>query len=216
MTDMRNFKTGFPSRRNFLKNYQKGSLSYKYKDKSCLKSPIDLAIYLRLIYDLKPRTLIEIGSKAGGSALLFRDITALYNLDCHIWSLDIDPVTEFKIQDVTFLQGDVHNLHESLTDELWSSFKKPVLVIEDSAHTYEACLSCLEFFKNKLKKDDFLVMEDGVLSELGLKRKYNGGPNRAIAEFFSNHEDAFEVATEYCDMFGLNVTYNPNGYLRKV
>ena len=58
-------------------------------------------------------------------------------------------------------------------------------------------------------------MEDGILSELGLDEQYNGGPNRAIIEFFAQNPDCFDIETAYCDMFGINATYNPNGYLRK-
>ena len=67
-----------------------------------------------------------------------------------------------------------------------------------------------------LKEDALhLAMEDGVLDELGLKERYGGGPNQAIAEFFESHPGLFEIGTEYCDMFGPNATYNPNGYLKR-
>ncbi len=56
-------------------------------------------------------------------------------------------------------------------------------------------------------------MEYGVLDELGLSERYDGGPNRAIAEFMSERPRVFEVVTELCDMFGTNAT---NGYHRKV
>jgi len=211
---MRSFKSGFGKR--FLKKYQEGTLSYKYKDKLCIKSPIDIAIYLRLIYDLKPRTIIEIGSKEGGSALLFKDIITLYDLECHIWSIDINPLTELIIPGVTFIEGDINNMEKSLTERHWASFKEPVLIVEDSEHTYDACLSCLNYFGKRMGKGDMIIIEDGILNELGLKSRYNGGPNRAIKKYLKTNRDVFEIVTEYCDMFGSNVTYNPNGYLRKL
>ncbi|MFP4076345.1 MAG: hypothetical protein ACLFTD_07650 [Halochromatium sp.] len=61
------FKTAFPP--PFLTGYQAGTLRYTYRGLAGLKNPIDLALYAKAIWDLKPRTLIELGSKDGGSAL---------------------------------------------------------------------------------------------------------------------------------------------------
>jgi cephalosporin hydroxylase len=69
-TPVRDFSTFFKPGQ--LEAYHRGTMNYQYRGIPCLKSPIDLAIYLRLIWDAKPRTIFEIGSKAGGSALFFR------------------------------------------------------------------------------------------------------------------------------------------------
>jgi cephalosporin hydroxylase len=63
---------------------------------------------------------------------------------------------------------------------------------------------------------DVLVIEDGVLDELGVSEQHQGGPNRALSEFLSASPSAFRVMYEYCDMFGRNATYNPNAYLAKM
>jgi cephalosporin hydroxylase len=46
---MRNFNTAFPP--EFLRAFQAGTLGYTYKGIPCLKNPIDLAIYTKLIWD---------------------------------------------------------------------------------------------------------------------------------------------------------------------
>jgi cephalosporin hydroxylase len=43
------------------------SSRYTYRGVPMLKNPFDLALYLLLLWRLKPRTVIEIGSKSGGS-----------------------------------------------------------------------------------------------------------------------------------------------------
>lgn len=43
----KSFKTGFTPAQ--LAHYQKGVMNYTYKNIGCLKSPIDLAIYIHLI-----------------------------------------------------------------------------------------------------------------------------------------------------------------------
>ncbi|REJ82774.1 MAG: cephalosporin hydroxylase [Acidobacteria bacterium] len=210
---MRSFRTPFG--RRFLSGYQKGSLAYRYKELPCLKSPIDLAIYLRLLGTERPKTIFEVGSKAGGSALLFRDLARLFQLDARIVSIDLSPPSIEDEDGIRFVRGDVLHLDEVFEREHLFPLERPWLVVEDSAHTRDGCLAALAFFADHLRAGELIVIEDGVLSDLGLARRYGGGPNRAIAEFFEARPGVFEIATEYTDMFGRNATYNPNGYLRR-
>jgi cephalosporin hydroxylase len=200
----------------FLKHYQAGTLRYSYRGRRCIKSPIDLAIYLKLIWDLKPRTIIEVGSKEGGSALFWADIARIYGLGCHVYSLDLEPPDLDDKAAITFARGDVHELGATFDElDLWRA-PRPWLVTEDSAHTFRGCLAALRFLATALQRDDVLVMEDGNVAELGLADRYDGGPSRAIATFMDEQPGAFAIMTEYCDMFGPNATYNPNGYLRRI
>lgn len=211
---MRSFNTAFDA--EFLKNYQAGSLRYLYRGVPCKKSPIDLAIYLRLLWREKPASIIEIGTKAGGSAMFFADISKLFALDANVCSVDIEPVELPPTTEVRFLQGDVHNLDEVFWKNGLADLPRPWLVVEDSAHTFKACTAALSFFSRKLEPGELLVIEDGVLEDLGLAHRYQGGPNLAISEFMRQEPETFDVAYEYTDMFGVNATYNPNGYLRKL
>lgn len=210
---MRSFKSPFPP--EVLASIQKGVMRYSYKDIRCLKSPIDLAIYLKLLWDLKPRTIIEIGSQAGGSAVFFSDIAQVFGLDAHIYSIDLEPP---PIEDtrISFLRGDVNQLKATFSEHGLNKCPRPWYVNEDSAHTYQGCLAALHVLADEMLPGDVLAMEDGNLVELGLSDRYDGGPNRAIAEFFETRPDVFEIMTHICDMFGQNATYNPNGYLRKL
>ena len=203
-------------RGEFLQHYQNGTLRYLYRGIRCLKNPIDLAIYLKLIWDLKPKTIIEIGSKDGGSALLWSDITRIYRLDCQVYSLDIEPPSLPIAAAVTFAQGDVHNLGPVFDELGLAHAPHPWLVTEDSAHSFSGCLAALRFLAGAMRPGDVLVMEDGNLAEIGLEERYDGGPSRAIATFMDEQPETYAIMPEYCDMFGPNATYNPNGYLRRL
>ena len=48
------------------------------------------------------------------------------------------------------------------------------------------------------------------------QKKYDGGPTRAIQEFLNNNQDRFIIDESYCDYYGHNVTWNSNGYLKKI
>ena len=60
---------------------QAGTIDYTYRGVACLKHPMELALYTLLVWNTKPRSIIEIGSKAGGSALWFSDLQRIYEID---------------------------------------------------------------------------------------------------------------------------------------
>ena len=98
--------------------------------------------------------------------------------------------------------------------EITKNFNK-ILVIEDGSHIYEDVKSALNKFKSVVTAQSYFVVEDGILDKLGWKKKYNGGPNKAILEFI-NEDNSFVIDRKWCDMFGINATFNTNGYLKKI
>lgn len=212
--ERRSYETAFPA--PFLKGYQAGTLGYSYRGVPCLKSPIDLALYAKALWELKPATLIEIGSKAGGSALWFADLLHSYGLQTPVYSIDLQPPQGIDDARITFLQGDVNELAACFSKHGLLQAPRPWLVTEDSAHTYQACSAALAQLAEWMQTGDLLVMEDGVLDHLGLSERYDGGPNRALQAFFSQHPDVFRVDRALCDLFGRNATYAPNAWLWKI
>ena len=206
-------KTIVPPR--LLTQIQKGTLGYEYRGVPCAKNPFDLAIYLKLLWDLKPGTIIEIGSLSGGSGLFFSDQSRLLGLDTTVWSFDINPVTGMDTPTLRFLEADIHSLSDSALPKILQSAPRPWLVIEDGPHTYSGCKAALAFFHQFLEAGDYIVVEDGNLRELGYL-SLEDGPNRAIKEFMASHAADYEVDRNYCDLFGQNVTWNTDGYLRRV
>ena len=89
------------------------------------------------------------------------------------------------------------------------------MIIEDASHTYEDTIGALNKFHELVSLDSYFIIEDGIINELGLEKKYQGGPLRAIREFLPNHPD-YIVDRKWCDMFGKNATFNVNGYLKKI
>lgn len=211
---MRSFKTAFDP--GFLAGYQRGVMTYTYRRRRCMKSPIDMAIYLWMISEIIPGTVIEIGTKEGGSAMLLRDYAQLFNPKAQVVTIDLTPPANYEERDIRALRGDVHDLDTVFSAENLFSLPRPWLVIEDSAHTKAACLAALAFFGQHLRRDEFLIMEDGILVEQNLRGNYAGGPNAAITEFMAAHPGIFRVEEICCDMFGVNATYSPNGYLRRL
>jgi len=199
-----------------LDQIQTGTMRTVYRNIPFYKSPFDIALYLQLLSRLAPRTIFEIGTKHGGSALWFADmLSAQATPHAKVVSVDIIPLTKFTDSRITFLKGDAKNLDAVLTTEFLEGCAKPWLVIEDSSHFYMDVSASLAFFHPLLQAGDYLVIEDGVLAQFGDEhyRQYNNGPNRAVTEFLMQHKDDYVIDKDLCDFYGHNVTYNPNGWL---
>jgi cephalosporin hydroxylase len=213
---MRDYSSALP--KDALRTIQRGSLRYTYRDIPFLKNPFDIALYTHLLFQLKPRTVIEIGTHRGGSALWFADLLMNYGVAAHVYSVDVQSSPAISDPRITFMAGDARALSATLTDDFMRSVPRPLLVVEDSAHYYETSLAVLRFFDDYLEPNDYIVIEDGIVRDLPdeLYRKYLDGPSRAIAAFLSTNGTRYAIDEHYCDFFGYNFTYNPNGYLRRI
>lgn len=202
-----------------LDGVQQGTMRTVYRGVPCFKSPFDLALYLQLLSQLAPRTVIEIGTKHGGSALWFADMLSAQGLaDARVVSVDIAPAAQFSDPRIRFFAGNAQALGEVLSPSLLASCPKPWLVVEDSSHMYADSLAVLDFFHEKLVSGDYVVVEDGIVAQLSGKHyeQYQQGPNRAVADFLRARPGAYEIDASLCDRYGYNATYNPNGWLRRL
>lgn len=201
-----------------LDRIQLGTLRSVYRNVPFYKSPFDIGLYLQLLSRLAPRTVVEIGASHGGSALWFADMLAAQGIeDPRVVSVDIEAQATFTDPRIRFMQGDARRLEAVLTPELLGDLPRPWLVIEDSSHYFQETIATLDFFHPFLQSGDYIVVEDGVVSQLTGPhyRQYQHGPNRGVFQFLQRHGDSYDIATELCDHYGYNATYNPNGWLRR-
>lgn len=179
------------------------NISRVYKGLLCGKSPIDLWLYSACLWELKPRTVIELGSLQGGSALWLVDQTDAMGLDCEVHSFDILSKAvspRAKHRRLHFYQADVRSL-ESLDVGLLKKLPHPWLVIDD-AHVN--VLNVLSFMREFMEVSDYFVKEDTD----GL------GTTAENAEYLSLAESlGFCVDRVYADGFGFNVTTARNTWL---
>lgn len=198
-----------------MKSIQNAGHNFSYRGVPMIKNPFDYALYPLLLWKHKPGTIIEIGSKSGGSALWFGDTCDNFRLDCHVYSIDIVRVDSVSHPRVTFLEGNGRDLGSVLTPEFLKSVKRPLLVIEDADHTYETSGAVLKFFHEHLAPSDYIVIEDGIISDLENDAACNSGPHRAIKEHVALHPGEYEIDQDLADFFGYNFTWCSNGFLRK-
>jgi cephalosporin hydroxylase len=204
--------------RRVAEGIQNGTLRYAYKGVPMLKDPFDLALYQMLFWRLKPRCLIEIGSKAGGSAFWFADVLAALGVAAQVHSVDLEP-PNLEIPGVVFHCGDARRLGDTFPDAVMRDLPRPLLVVEDADHHAETTLCVLEFFDAWLAPGEYIVVEDGIVDDLYEGERlaqFAGGPRQAVRTFLAARGFDYELDAELCDFYGGNVTWNVNGYLRRV
>jgi cephalosporin hydroxylase len=199
-----------------LTMFQAGLHNYTYRGVPMLKSPLDVALYPLLLWRLKPRTVIEIGSKNGGSGLWLADQLETFGIEGHVYSVDVVRVQDVSHPRLSFMEGDGRALEGCFDPGFLAELPRPWLVIEDADHECETSLAVLRFFHPLLKAGEYIVIEDGIISDLAQDASYNSGPHRAIKAFLAEHPRAYEPDAAYCDLFGYNATWCTNGFLRKV
>ncbi|MCG6984522.1 MAG: glycosyltransferase [Thiocapsa sp.] len=189
-----------------------------YRRVPFFKSPFCQAIYGKLISDLRPGSVIEIGSHSGGSALFFADRMAAEGLVPNLLCIDIldrmAPLAK-RSPEIRFIQLSAEHLGRiyDIVDQL----PKPWLVVEDADHTFQLCVTVFESFRTLLTPGDMYVVEDGIVAYLGeAYRRYDSGPLRAIEYILANYGDRFAIDRDSCDLYGLNATWSPNGFLRVI
>ncbi|SNR36625.1 CmcI family methyltransferase [Lutibacter flavus] len=195
-----------------IKSIDAGHHQVTYKGIKAIRCPFDYVIYQMIISEVKPDLVIEIGTRFGGGALYIADLMdSLGNGEVHAIDIvdNINPLVKQHKRINFFLDGWL-NYDINLTKK----FKK-ILVIEDASHMYKDTMGALNKFYDIVSKDSYFIVEDGIINELGLEKKYNGGPLKAIREFLPVHPE-YIVDRKWCDMFGKNATFNVNGYLKKI
>lgn len=81
-----------------------------------MKDPLTLVANQTLLWELKPRTVIEFGAYKGGSALWTADVLKMFECKSRVVSIDIDlsmldPVAR-ESPDVEFLEGDLFQMEK--------------------------------------------------------------------------------------------------------
>lgn len=192
----------------------RGALSQTYKGRALTVSPFDLANYLQLLGNLRPRCVIEVGAYEGGRTLWLADAMAALGLPPKVIAVDLVPPQGVEAEGVTVLAGDALDLGAVLSDDVMAALPRPLLVIEDSAHTRDVSAAVLDFFDPHLRPGDYIVVEDAVVQTL-LEAQGPVGVAQAITGFMERRGGDYELDTSICDRFGYNVTSNPNGWLRR-
>jgi cephalosporin hydroxylase len=177
-----------------------------YKGIPCCKNPLDLWMYQNIIHEVKPDTIIEIGTLKGGSALWLADQCELAGKG-KVISVDQNPAPDFTHPRITWVtNGSDHSF-----EEVKSKTRGVVLVIEDSSHELEQCLNVLRLYGSLVTVGSYLIVEDTICHH-GLPVGPWPGPWEAIDVFLK--ETSVFVPDRSREPYV--ITWNPRGYLRRL
>jgi cephalosporin hydroxylase len=196
-----------------LKTIEIGHHNFEYNGLKSLKCPFDYLNYQMIIDEVKPDLIIEIGTHFGGNSLYLADLLQLRNRGV-LHTIDVNEYGDLSKLDShprikRFLGG-----YENYDTNQIMEFEN-VLIIDDGSHQYRDVLNSLNKFNKFVTINSYFIVEDGVLSELGYKESYEGGPLRAIEEFLKENKN-FIIDEKWINFFGKNATFNPKGYLKKI
>lgn len=189
-----------------------GHFAVTYRGINYIKCPFDYVVYQMLIEEVRPDLVIEIGTHSGGGALYLSDIVSRWGGVVH--SIDIQNETvqsDLVIQNpgiCLFYEG-----YQNYDLNLAKGFKN-VMVIDDGSHYYTDVIKAFEKFQHLVPINSYYVIEDGIIY-FEDSSAYEGGPLRALEEILSNSSE-FEIDRRWTDLFGLNSTFNTNGYLKRI
>jgi cephalosporin hydroxylase len=203
--------TDLPVSRQFLRTIQNRKLNVSeerppilnWRGALLMKDPFELSLYPMLLQDLQPRTIVEIGAYEGASATWLAGVSESLDVDCHIYSFEshLDRIVASHPR-VSFMYADANNL-ATFDQELLRSLPHPWLFIEDAHVNLK---NILAFFDSFLRPGDYMIVEDTLLPWV----------YRNFRRAWPAISATYRVDTRYTDMFGYNVTWNFNSYLRKI
>ncbi len=162
----------------------------RWRGTPLLKTVFDFAIYPALIAELRPRTVFEMGSGSGASAVWFADNQALCGVDGRVHSVDLVKA-QLEHPNVSFHQGDCSDPERLFDPALLRSEPHPWLVVEDAHHNVAAVIERMHEF---LQPGDYLVIEDSEVKRPDIRK------------FLAAHPGNYLVDTRFTDFFGRNAT----------
>ncbi len=195
------------------------------------KTPNDLWNYHEIIWEVKPKVIVEMGTANGGSALYFTKMLDLVGGGTVI-SVDIDDGLVPERVNITRSNSGVRPKHPAIKYIVGSSIdadialkvlakinalpvkdRSPVMVVLDSDHRRPHVYAELAIYSPLVTLGSYLVVEDGNVNGHPVYREYGAGPYEAVLAWLKDHPE-FEVDRVREDRF--LCTHNPSGWLKRV
>lgn len=176
-----------------------------------LKSPTDWWTYQEIIYEQRPDIIIEIGNYHGASTLALAhlcdamDHGRMIAVDTNHAQVDSRARQHPRI---TWLEGDAVAMYAAVRAEIQPHER--VLIIEDSAHTYQNTLNVLRTYSPLIPSGGYFIVEDSNIHH-GILGADALNPYAAIEAFLAENPNFY--ADRSAEAYF--ITWNPKGYLRR-
>lgn len=186
-----------------------------WKGIKVLKCPLDLWVYQEILWNTKPKFVIECGTAHGGSAYFMADLIKTLGLDCRVITIDIEGSNTFPNRPshelITYIHGSSTSAGTIATIDSMVGDSE-CLVILDSAHNKDHVLNEMNLYNKYVPLNGYMIVEDGNVHGHPIAPEHPEGPYEAIHAFIETNDDF--VIDYSCEKFHL--TFNPDGYLKRV
>ncbi len=212
-----------------------GKYRTEWKGAALMKDPVSLIQYQKLLAKLRPRTIFDLGTCGGGSAIWLADQCRSLGLDTTVVTIDIEDLRPQHVKDhmdqderIMFLEGNAFDVAGLVkrARENGLELEHPWLVSED-CHL-DAYPLVTAFRSAGMKAGDYWVFEDthplnpdeAGMSSLDLDAYRTGnfarGKYRQLQWAMTAFPDEYAVDVDVQDMFGVNGSLFVNSVLRQV
>lgn len=188
----------------------------KFLGVTCLKNPLDLWVYQEIIFERKPKLIIETGTWTGGSALFLAVMLDAIQAPPESKVVSIDVIHDGlgmwpKHPRLQYMTGSSTSaeVFNDLTRQITPSDE--VLVILDSDHKKDHVLAEMNLYAPLIRPGGYMIVEDSNINGHPVAVGWGNGPWEAIDSFLPQHSE-FEIDSSKEKFF---FTFNPRGYLRK-
>jgi cephalosporin hydroxylase len=220
-----------PELRNVSRAWFNKSFEHRYPynftwlGRPIIQYPQDIVAIQEIIWNVKPRAIVETGIAHGGSLILSSSLLELIGGDGIVVGIDVDirkhnrdAIEQHPMyKRIRMIQGS--SIDPAVVDQAKSLVgdRSPVVVILDSNHTHEHVLEELRHYSPLVKAGSYLVVLDSCVEfmkeDAFPDRPWGVGDNpyTAIHEFLKTNT-RFEIDREIEDK--LLVSAAPSGWLK--
>jgi len=132
----------------------------KWKGINILKMPTDLFLYHQVIWETKPKWIVETGTKFGGSALFFQDMLDHVGEGGRVITIDKD-LSQVKERDPRIIYLDGSSRDEKIVKRVAEMVNgEPCMVVLDSDHGRIHVKWELNYYAPLVTPGNYLVIED--------------------------------------------------------
>lgn len=203
------------------------SYNFRWLGLPIIQYPADIVAMQELIWQVKPRTIIETGVARGGSLVFYASMLELMQVQGYVIGVELalgaenraaitgHPLSHrIKLIDGSSIAPDTVARVSDVTNEAG-----PVLVVLDSHHGHDHVLAELRAYQRFVREGSYIVVFDTVVEQLpeevvGDRPWGRGNSPKSAIDVFLKENDRFQVDGLYDDKLQLSVC--PGGFLRCV
>jgi cephalosporin hydroxylase len=203
------------------------SYQFTWLGRPIIQYPQDIVAMQEIIWQVRPRLIVETGIAHGGSLVFYASMLHLIGTEGQVLGIDIDIRAHNRraieshpmAKRIEMIEGSSIDPAVVRQVHAWAAGAGPVLVVLDSNHTHEHVLAELAAYSPLVTKDSYLVVFDTVVEDMPAgsfpDRPWDKGnnPKTAVREFLAANP-RFEIDRGIETR--LQITVAPDGYLRCV